>query len=114
MNIVLESNRLQLQRHQLLRVEDAFGARVVCLHGELWVTQPGDLDDHFMREGDILVLDRTGPTLVSAEANSLVRLDVRRRLPWWSWHRVVDVTARRLRALRGGPLVRLQGYGASS
>lgn len=52
------------------RLENALGQRVECLRGCLWITQDGDLRDLVVERGEAIELDRNGPTLVSALADS--------------------------------------------
>lgn len=83
MNITLESNRVELQRHQLLRVANAQGTRLVCTRGELWITQEHDLDDHFIARGEAMTVDRPGLVIVSALEESGVRIEAPAREPGW-------------------------------
>jgi hypothetical protein len=42
------------------------GGRVQVLSGRIWLTSPGDLDDHVLDAGDSFCVDASGPTLVEA------------------------------------------------
>ncbi len=57
---------LPLARHDVLRLGDAHGLRLVSAGGTLWVTIDGDLTDYVLEPGDSLRIDSHAPTLVSA------------------------------------------------
>jgi hypothetical protein len=56
---------LQLQGGELLPMH---GVHLRVEQGIVWVTCAGDLDDHFLRAGDTLLLERGANALVSADA----------------------------------------------
>lgn len=58
------------------------GARCRVVYGHAWITQDGDLADHFLRHGDSLVVATHGSVLI--EALTQARIDIvgqRRRAP---------------------------------
>jgi Protein of unknown function (DUF2917) len=59
-----------LDKGRVRRVPAAFGRRVECLSGSLWITQDGDARDVVLGAGEGFEFDRTGDALVSALADS--------------------------------------------
>jgi hypothetical protein len=55
-----------LEKGKALRIEKAAGKEVLCVEGELWVTQPGDPTDYLLEAGQRLNLSARGPVVVSA------------------------------------------------
>ena len=113
MNITLQAHRVELRPNQFLRIDDAAGTRVLCLRGELWITQDGDLEDHFIHAGDALVLDRSGPTIVSASSPSRVLIEEARPGAGGLARLAADATdrvANALRAFRQRTAVTLYGH----
>ena len=51
-------------------LEDARGVRVHVVHGSVWLTQAGCIDDVILRVGESYQICRNGLTLVSACAGS--------------------------------------------
>ena len=72
MDIRIDDSCFDLRKAQILRLHDASGAAIVCLQGELWLTQDGDFRDIVLAAGDSFVLDRAGVTLVTALSASSV------------------------------------------
>ena len=66
MNILIDDSCFDLREHQIVRFDGATGVTVVCLRGELWLTQDGDTRDLVLVPGDRFTLDHEGLTLVSA------------------------------------------------
>jgi hypothetical protein len=66
MDIRIDDSCFDLRKHQLMRLDDARGAAIVCLQGELWLTQDGDYRDIVLAPGDRFSLDHAGVTLVTA------------------------------------------------
>ena len=72
MKVTLADSRLDLRKRQLLRVEGARCTRVVCLAGELWITQDADQRDLVVPAGNAFTLDRDGIAVITAlEASSV-------------------------------------------
>jgi hypothetical protein len=59
-----------LVKGRIRRVHCAFGKRVECLSGSLWITQDGDRRDVLLADGEAFEFDRPGDALVSALADS--------------------------------------------
>jgi hypothetical protein len=57
---------IYLKERESLRIADGAGFEVKCLRGNLWITQPGDLEDRIIGRGESFVLDRPGLSLVTA------------------------------------------------
>ncbi|HEX7864847.1 MAG TPA: DUF2917 domain-containing protein [Variovorax sp.] len=63
------------------------GARLEVTSGRVWLTEPGDLDDHFVAGGESLMLHHDGPIVIQSDGTSpavlrIVRSATARRLPW--------------------------------
>lgn len=73
----MNSNRLvlELESGTVLPVQDAAGARLACLKGNLWITQEGDGVDTVLDAGKSLRLSRNGCTLVQALSPSRVAME---------------------------------------
>jgi hypothetical protein len=74
MDIRIDDSCFDLRAHQLVRFDDATGVAIVCLRGELWLTQDGDLDDVILGPGERFTLDRPGLALVEALKASSLRV----------------------------------------
>lgn len=66
MNIKASTALLALAHGQTVALPDARGAVIRVLAGDLWITQDGDLDDHFARAGEWFRVGRDGMTVVQA------------------------------------------------
>lgn len=66
MDIEFRQAGVELQEQQLLRLDDARGARITCRNGTLWVTQEGIAQDDFLHPGDALMLETAGIALLQA------------------------------------------------
>jgi hypothetical protein len=55
------------------------GSRLCVMSGCVWVTQPGELDDHFLSAGGQLVLSGRGPVVLEGVGPGLAELRVPRR-----------------------------------
>jgi hypothetical protein len=51
---------------EVTRLEDAAGTRLQVLHGSVWITQDGDLNDYYLPAARTMTLDRPGVVLVYA------------------------------------------------
>jgi len=71
-----ESNRnvCDLGSRQTLPVYSAEGKEIVCISGELWITQEGDTRDIILGPGQTFTVDRPGLTLVHATRDSVLRV----------------------------------------
>ncbi len=81
MDIRIDDSCFDLRAHQIARFDDAPGVAVLCLRGELWLTQDGDLNDVILGPGEHFTFDRRGLALVEAlKASSLrIAMPVERR-----------------------------------
>lgn len=69
-----ETRQLDLERRELLVIDDAWGHLVTCERGELWLTQDGDRRDIILPAGHAWLVDRPGPLVLSALAPSRATL----------------------------------------
>ncbi|QTN21723.1 DUF2917 domain-containing protein [Rhizobacter sp. AJA081-3] len=66
---------LQLSDGQLLRWTQAMAVTLRVIAGRVWVTRPGDPDDHFLDAGDQLKIDARSRALIGAEGEARVAVD---------------------------------------
>ncbi len=67
LNLYIPLNDVLLNKGQVWRVEgDLRGEVIHCEKGELWITQQGDLNDHFLKPGERFWVTRPGLVLVEA------------------------------------------------
>jgi hypothetical protein len=66
---------LQLSDGQLLRWTQSVAVRLRVVTGRVWVTRPGDPDDHFLDAGDQLRLDARSRVLIGAEGEARLAVD---------------------------------------
>jgi hypothetical protein len=66
---------LQLQGGELLPLH---GVQLRVEQGIVWVTCAGDLDDHFLGAGDVMLLEHGADALVSVDAPARLRIAPRR------------------------------------
>lgn len=69
-----ETRQLDLERRELLVIDDARGHRITCERGELWLTQDGDRRDIILPAGHGWLVDQPGPLVLSALAPSRATL----------------------------------------
>jgi hypothetical protein len=72
---------VRLQQGELMASPDA-GTRVKVLAGRVWITQAGDLVDHFLHHGQCFELRRSRHTLISAEEEVWLHVEPPRRPGW--------------------------------
>jgi hypothetical protein len=88
MAIRINDSCFDLRKHQIMRFDDATGTDIVCLRGELWLTQDGDLRDVVLAPGEHFTLDCDGVALVSAlpraASSSRLRSQPRSRGRTWT------------------------------
>lgn len=72
---------LQLSDGQLLHWRQAVAVRLRVVSGRVWLTRPGDPDDHFLGAGDELPLAPGGAVLIGAEGAAQVAIEA--VLPAW-------------------------------
>ena len=69
------ANEIELGRNELWRlVGDNRWRVIICLQGELWVTQPRDLHDYLLTEGEMLIITQPGTVVIQARAESRLQL----------------------------------------
>ena len=73
MDVRLHQAGVELDARRFLTLRHA-GTRVVCVAGELWITQDRDIRDHFLRAGETFELEVDGAVLVQAEKPSRLLL----------------------------------------
>lgn len=66
---------LQLSDGQLLRWTQAMAVTLRVIAGRVWVTRPGDPDDHFLDAGDQLKIDARTRALIGAEGEAKLAVD---------------------------------------
>lgn len=64
-----------LRQGQPIRLNDAAGTRVRCLHGTIWITVASEPDDVFLKAGQSYLIPRNGLSLVERIGNSSVQLE---------------------------------------
>jgi hypothetical protein len=57
-----------------IRLNEARGTRVLCLHGIIWITSPGNRDDIFLEAGEAYRIERSGNSLVESIGNGSIRI----------------------------------------
>ena len=60
------------------------GARIEVTSGRIWLTEPGDLDDYFVADGESVLLHQDGPVVIQSDGGSAAVLRIvssQRRLP---------------------------------
>lgn len=72
--MVLDTKRvvIELDYREIIPVERAVGARIHCIHGRIWVTEPGSADDIVLEPGESHEISRSGITIVQALRQALV------------------------------------------
>lgn len=70
------TRRSLLRRHETLTLDDAHGTVITVEHGCLWITLEHDPRDVVLSRGMRFEIDRPGRTIVTAEADSTLRLEV--------------------------------------
>ena len=73
---------VELERGALLPLHDSAGATVVCLEGELWITQEYDANDIVLRRGESLRLFCDGRSVVEALRASRIAVEAPPASAW--------------------------------
>ncbi len=69
------SERLELRRADLQALEgDNRWRMIICLRGEVWVTQERDLEDYVLTAGDMLVVNQRGKVVLGALQEAVVEV----------------------------------------
>lgn len=76
---ILPDMRSDIDLHgaELLKMDIAIEqpeARVECTEGTLWLTQPGDPQDHLLKAGQSFVVNHAGTVLVQGLPNGKARI----------------------------------------
>ncbi len=66
MNTLTTPTRITLERRELMALDNADGARIECLSGELWITMEGDAGDIVLAGGDTFTFSGTPRAFISA------------------------------------------------
>jgi Protein of unknown function (DUF2917) len=74
MNLMLHRAEIELDTRRFLTLDDAIGTRIVCVAGELWITQDRDTADHIVTAGGSFEVDAPGKVLVQAQRPARVVL----------------------------------------
>jgi hypothetical protein len=64
-----------LAKGEILRIPQAAGTRVVCLHGSVWVTEDADTRDLVLGHDEVVTLSQRGRALVFALEPASVLLE---------------------------------------
>src|SRR4051812_5080022 len=70
--------QFELVPAQILRLNAAWGARIICEAGVIWVTQEGHTKDYFLIAGESLCIDAKGMVLVEAMGGAAAKLKLSR------------------------------------
>lgn len=74
MDVQLHRAGIELGVRKYLTLQHARGTRVLCLAGELWITQDRDTRDHFVKPGQAFEVEVAGTVLVQASRDSRLLL----------------------------------------
>lgn len=75
MNHHRDSEEICLPTGHPIRLHDAAGTRVRCLHGTIWITVANEPDDVFLGSGQSYLIPRNGLSLVERIGNSSIQLE---------------------------------------
>lgn len=60
-------DEIELELNQLCRLTgDHRWRAIICQQGKIWVTQPHDLNDYLLAEGEMLLITQPGTVVVQA------------------------------------------------
>ena len=72
--------KFSLPSHRLFRLDgDRRGTRILCIGGEIWVTQEGDACDHMLKSGDQFMVSRRGMVIVQGWPDGKAQISHSRR-----------------------------------
>jgi uncharacterized protein YaiE (UPF0345 family) len=74
MDVNLHHAGIDLEARGHLVLRGARGARLACASGDLWITQDGDVDDHFIGAGETFEIAVDGSVIVQARRASRLML----------------------------------------
>ena len=74
--MILDMKRvvIELERREIVPVEDARGSRIACLRGRIWITEHSSTDDIVLEAGESYEVSRDGVAVVQALREALVVL----------------------------------------
>lgn len=61
----------------LRRLSGCAGRQITVLQGRLWLTEPGDADDHFVMTGQTRVIFSDGPVVIENDSDSEARYQLK-------------------------------------
>ena len=82
MNINSNRVRVQLDRSQMLKVNDGKHCRALCHSGRIWITFEDDTRDVILETNTSFIIDRAGSTLITALQPAEITLEGPDRRPW--------------------------------
>ena len=74
MQLQLNAPSIALESGQVVTLDDARGTRIVTRTGSVWVTEEGDVRDHVVGPGEVLMVAHNGRTVVQALQSSWISL----------------------------------------
>jgi hypothetical protein len=102
MQIGLRQANISLGARHAMSLNDAVGAEVACVTGQVWLTMDGDRRDIFLAPGEAHSIERAGLTLINAIEPSVVHVELPRpRAAAWArsaWDWLVGAAEARVRA----------------
>lgn len=85
MDVRLHCAGVELDARRFLTLDDARGTRVVCVEGELWITQDGDTADYFVYAGQSFTINVRGKVVIQAQRPTRIELREASVAPRRSW-----------------------------
>lgn len=87
MQIELRQANISLGARRAMSLNDAAGALVACVTGQVWLTMDGDRRDIFLAPGEAHSIERGGLTLINAIEASVVHVELPqpRAAAWKRW-----------------------------
>lgn len=109
MDLNLHCAAIELPHGRHIALSEAAGARVLCLAGELWITQDGDRADYFIKAGESFPVAVQGSVVVYAQRAARLRVREPRARGWpglgwlraWLGPARIDARPPQLAALHG-------------
>jgi len=87
MELKLNQQQIEIERDRTITLRRCLDVELVCVRGCLWITEDGQLADHFLRTGESRCIRSNGRVIITAIEPSALRAfePVRReREPIWS------------------------------
>ena len=102
---------IELKAEDCLRIERGPAVEIGCLHGVVWITQEGELQDMFLGPGEWRTLTPRGAMLITALEPSVLRVvdsavakssagGLLQRLWRWGWRVVRSAAQTRVTAVQ--------------